>query len=300
MHKMKNPGGAQALRVQEQQMSPLCVGTNPQEDKALTDESQEVDWDAEAKRLERKTKKFFKGFSSGGQSQAYQEAVHEMHNISGSAFKCLCFIVRQTIGWQKPVDCISLNQFSKGIISKSRAYFLGVGLSRKSISKALKELKGTGYIVKRVLCPWCSTDVPQIAKKVKAKNGKEHTRLQVHARCPHCQKALRGKEKIYYGLRFKVEVEGVGENLPKGSAQKDTGVGENFPKGRGNKGTGVGENVHSQVLKQLEKTIINSDDDISLREDKRNKPSLTPGLRETIEDIRKIKIEPDRQRRQSP
>jgi|TARA_B100000315_G_scaffold254009_2_gene294090 hypothetical protein len=235
--------------AQNEKVLQSYVGTSTEESNTEEPKSQEVSIEKAAAKWEKKAKKYFRGFahpiSENGTvltSQIYQEAVHQMFNIDGSAFKILMFIIRQTIGWRKLFDWITLNQLEHGIINKGKVYFRGVGLSRKPIVKGLQELQDNGYITKRVICPWCVTDVRQIPKPVKMKSGETITRMQVEARCPHCQGELRGKEKVYYGPRFRVV-----EKLPKGSVQK---------------GLGVVEKVHSQESKQEEEPIINDDDDV--------------------------------------
>jgi hypothetical protein len=65
------------------------------------------------------------------------------HILSGSEQKVLDFILRQTIGFQKNSDEISLSQFLKGIRKISN----GTGLSRGSILNAINGLGEKGFIM---------------------------------------------------------------------------------------------------------------------------------------------------------
>lgn len=60
-----------------------------------------------------------------------------LKNLSGSATKVFCVIMRKTFGWQKERDRISYSQIME---------LTGIG-SRSSVSKAIKELEGLGIII---------------------------------------------------------------------------------------------------------------------------------------------------------
>jgi hypothetical protein len=62
--------------------------------------------------------------------------------MSGSEQKVLDFILRQTIGWRKTSDRISLEQFANGIGEKNK----GTGLSYSQIQRAIKGLEKQGFI----------------------------------------------------------------------------------------------------------------------------------------------------------
>jgi predicted transcriptional regulator len=61
--------------------------------------------------------------------------------------RCLLYICRRTFGFHKQEDNISFTQFEHGIkTSQSRQLDLGTGLSRPTISTALRNLIGAGAI----------------------------------------------------------------------------------------------------------------------------------------------------------
>lgn len=62
--------------------------------------------------------------------------------MSGSEQKVMDYILRQTIGWRKTSDRISLSQFAKGVGSKNK----GTGLSVSQIQRAIKGLEQQGFI----------------------------------------------------------------------------------------------------------------------------------------------------------
>ncbi len=64
------------------------------------------------------------------------------HILSGSEQKCLDYILRHTLGFNKMADYISLSQFEKGVRNLDR----GTGLSFPSIINALDGLEKKGFI----------------------------------------------------------------------------------------------------------------------------------------------------------
>jgi DNA-binding transcriptional ArsR family regulator len=64
--------------------------------------------------------------------------------LSGSEQKVLDFILRQTIGFQKISDRISLSQFTKGLGGRSTNK--GTGLSLSQVRRALVKLEEKGFI----------------------------------------------------------------------------------------------------------------------------------------------------------
>lgn len=71
------------------------------------------------------------------------------HQLSGSEQKVLDYILRHTWGYDKEIDAISLSQFESGVYSKKSHQWIdqGTGLTRPSITKALKGLIQKGFIV---------------------------------------------------------------------------------------------------------------------------------------------------------
>ena len=70
-----------------------------------------------------------------------------VHELTGSEFKVLWYILRHTYGWQKLKDKISREQFKKGIKKKDGKWLdKGIGLSDAQITRALKALEEKGFI----------------------------------------------------------------------------------------------------------------------------------------------------------
>ncbi len=95
--------------------------------------------------------KKFDGFDSVPRTWDFPTAIDEWVSVlSGSEFKCLWYILRHTYGWQKSADSISLSQFERGIYVKSKSRWLdrGTGLTRETITIALKKLHEKGFIKK--------------------------------------------------------------------------------------------------------------------------------------------------------
>jgi len=99
--------------------------------------------------------KRFEGFDAIPRTWDFPTIIDEwVALLSGSEFKCLWYILRHTYGWQKNSDSISLSQFERGIYVKSKCRWLdrGTGLTRETITIALKKLLEKGFIRKiRVL-----------------------------------------------------------------------------------------------------------------------------------------------------
>jgi hypothetical protein len=64
-------------------------------------------------------------------------------HMSGSEQKCLDFIMRQTIGWQKHSDYIALSQFCTGIEGTANS---GTGLSKSQVRRAIHGLEVKKFI----------------------------------------------------------------------------------------------------------------------------------------------------------
>lgn len=63
--------------------------------------------------------------------------------LTGAEQKALDFILRQTYGYQKTADKISISQFVHGIGKKNK----GAGISKAQVPRVLKSLEGKGFIV---------------------------------------------------------------------------------------------------------------------------------------------------------
>jgi len=64
--------------------------------------------------------------------------------LSGSEQKVLDFILRQTIGFRKEYDFISLSQFTNGVGGRSANR--GTGLSTSQVRRAIAKLEEKGFI----------------------------------------------------------------------------------------------------------------------------------------------------------
>lgn len=64
-------------------------------------------------------------------------------DLSGSEQKCLDFILRQTIGWRKESDFISLDQFCSGVNGSMN---FGTGLSKSQVRRAIDGLEKKKFV----------------------------------------------------------------------------------------------------------------------------------------------------------
>lgn len=70
-----------------------------------------------------------------------------MAKLSGSAWKCLCYLVRRTTGYHEENARIPLMEFCEGRTTRDgRQIDLGAGLSRKAVTLALAELHRVGMV----------------------------------------------------------------------------------------------------------------------------------------------------------
>lgn len=68
------------------------------------------------------------------------------HTLSGAEQKCMDFIIRQTLGFQRTSDKISISQFVSGIGTRNK----GAGMSKAQVPRMLASLEEKGFItVKR-------------------------------------------------------------------------------------------------------------------------------------------------------
>lgn len=69
------------------------------------------------------------------------------HSLSGAEQKCLDFIIRETMGFQKISDKISISQFVSGIGTRNK----GSGVSKAQVQRVLASLEEKGFIkIKRL------------------------------------------------------------------------------------------------------------------------------------------------------
>ena len=64
------------------------------------------------------------------------------HQLSGTEQKALDFILRQTLGFQRTSDQISISQFVTGIGERNK----GAGLSKATVLRVLKSLEEKGFV----------------------------------------------------------------------------------------------------------------------------------------------------------
>ncbi len=132
--------------------------------------------------------------------------------MSGLAeLKVILYVIRHTFGYNKWLDRISLSEFEHGITTQDKdkrpkQVDAGVGLSRRAIIDGLKAAVGHEYLCKIIICPLCHSEVSPIqvqrAYKHRHASGVK-TINDVPARCPVCNRPLKGHEHIYYGLHWR-------------------------------------------------------------------------------------------------
>ena len=72
-----------------------------------------------------------------------------MHPLTGAEFKVLLYICRRTFGFKKRNDDISLAQMINGIVTRGgKVLDRGTGLSKDSVSRAVKSLEQKGVILR--------------------------------------------------------------------------------------------------------------------------------------------------------
>lgn len=121
-------------------------------------------------------------------------------------------VVQRTLGYGKALDWIALDQFETGIVTTKRGRVpertqidRGVGLSRSAIRDGLEGAVANGYLLKRIVCPNCSQAVeqqPMVRQRVHRGQAQTYTELSVSNICPHCHTPLKGRERVFYGLRW--------------------------------------------------------------------------------------------------
>jgi phage replication O-like protein O len=100
--------------------------------------------------MEKRNGKKFQGFRSPKYTQIPDELLDElMPVLSGAELKVLLYICRRTFGFKKESDTISLSQIGSGITTKDgKVLDGGTGLSKDSVSRAVKSLEELGVIVR--------------------------------------------------------------------------------------------------------------------------------------------------------
>src|SRR5438128_1373515 len=90
----------------------------------------------------------FDGVTSPNTTQVPDQYLDELLPIlSGAELKVLLYITRRTFGFKKDSDNISINQLIHGIRTRDgRTLDKGTGLSRDSVTRALKSLADKGII----------------------------------------------------------------------------------------------------------------------------------------------------------
>jgi len=132
--------------------------------------------------------------------------------VTGLAeLKVILYVIRHTFGYNKWLDRISLSEFERGIVTRQpngqeKRIDFGVGLSRPAIVSGLREAVAHEYLRKHIVCPSCYSEVipVPVARPYKSRTSSGTVRiLDVPALCPSCQHPLKGREQIYYGLRWR-------------------------------------------------------------------------------------------------
>jgi len=72
----------------------------------------------------------------------------QLPDLSGAELKVLLYIIRHTFGWKKDSDDLSLNQIMHGVRKRDgQVLDRGTGLSRDSVTRAIKSLSDQGYLL---------------------------------------------------------------------------------------------------------------------------------------------------------
>jgi len=99
---------------------------------------------------ENKRKIRFAGFQKPNNTPVPDEFFDELlHLLTGAEAKVVMYIIRRTFGFKKHQDNISLKQMVSGIITREgKVLDHGTGLSKDSVSRAVKSLEELGAIVR--------------------------------------------------------------------------------------------------------------------------------------------------------
>jgi phage replication O-like protein O len=144
--------------------------------------------------METLSKPPFQGFRFPNTTPVPDELFDELlAELSGAELKVLLYICRRTFGFKKESDTISLNQMIHGIQRKDTTWLdKGTGLSRDSVTRALKDLEQRGVII--------------TVKKQSETKGNEVNTYQLNIRAaatpddPSSENRTRGGVKIGLGV----------------------------------------------------------------------------------------------------
>ena len=170
--------------------------------------------------------------------------------------KCVLYVIRRTFGFDKRMDRISLSQFEDGIVTRTgKRLDFGTGLTRRSIINGLRKAVSHNYLKRIVMCPDCHGEIERILvrRQYKVPGREGETKVKdVPVCCPHCGCPLKGREEIYYGLRWAEErgKGSVGSTLPPGVDSTLT-IGGGGGEGGGGGGDGHSKNLLQQRLAQF-------------------------------------------------
>lgn len=91
----------------------------------------------------------FEGFDSPNSTQVPDQLFDRLlSHLNGAELKVLLYIIRRTFGFKKINDNISINQISKGIITKKgKVLDNGTGLSRSTVIRTIKSLLQKNIII---------------------------------------------------------------------------------------------------------------------------------------------------------
>jgi predicted RNA-binding Zn-ribbon protein involved in translation (DUF1610 family) len=133
--------------------------------------------------------------------------------LDNGELRVVLYTMRHTYGWRKTEDWITLDQFEHGQRNRDGSWRdRGCGLSRPAIARALRQAIAHGYLVERISCRHCGTEVTR-SEIVRQPAGRKDRQRDVELRlvpksCPECGKALRGRNEVHaYGLCIADEVD---------------------------------------------------------------------------------------------
>jgi hypothetical protein len=146
--------------------------------------------------------KSFQGFQSpttvDTPLEFFDLALGQIDNLA--ELKCVGYVLRRTLAYDKHTDWISLSQFEFGIVTKEgHRIDEGVHMTRPSIIEGLKRAVAHGWLIKSTRCPDCDLPVTPIKRE---KREEHQSEFVVPLKCPRCKVKLRGRERVFYGLHW--------------------------------------------------------------------------------------------------
>lgn len=133
----------------------------------------------------------------------------QLPDLSGAELKVLLYIFRHTYGWRKQSDNISINQIIGGVRRRSGEQLdRGTGLSRDSVTRAIKTLEEHGYIL--------------VLRHRSQHKGDEPTTYALNIDASSLGEGAGGSPKIGLGGDGKIGLGGVRKSDPQDTTLQET------------------------------------------------------------------------------